>query len=130
MNQTCRILLEKSGQVHKWCTPIDPFTWPSKSRATSTVRIWCVALRICWKRWTIGRGGEKGSGISVLMARHHDDGLGLFCLEVRELHLCLYIHFCWIASKEVFFFFFFFFCTQSDHAFIHFKYLFDLEIRL
>ena len=22
------------GRAHKWCTPMDPFTWPSKSRAT------------------------------------------------------------------------------------------------
>ena len=28
-----------------------------------------VALGTCRKRWTIGRGGEKESGISVLMAR-------------------------------------------------------------
>ena len=26
-----------------------------------------VALRTCWKQWTKGRGGERGSGISVLM---------------------------------------------------------------
>ena len=25
-----------SGRAHKWCTPMDPFTWPSKSRATSS----------------------------------------------------------------------------------------------
>ena len=35
--------------------------------------IWNIALRTCWKRWTIGRGGERGSEISVLMARHDDD---------------------------------------------------------
>ena len=27
----------------------------------------------CWKQWTIGRGGERGSGISMLMAQHDDD---------------------------------------------------------
>ena len=30
-------------------------------------------LRTCWKRWTIERGGERGSRISVLMARKDDD---------------------------------------------------------
>ena len=35
-NQTCRTLLEKQGQTHKWCTLMDPHTWPSKSRTTST----------------------------------------------------------------------------------------------
>ena len=27
----------------------------------------------CQKRWMIGRSGERGSGISVLAARHDDD---------------------------------------------------------
>ena len=40
---------------------------------SSSVSIWGVALRTCRKRWTIGRGGEKGSGISVPMARQDDD---------------------------------------------------------
>ncbi len=39
----------------------------------SSVLIWDVVLRTCRKRWTIGRGGERGSGISVLMAGHDDD---------------------------------------------------------
>ena len=34
--------------------------------------IWGVALRTCRKQWTIGRGGERGSGISVLMARQDE----------------------------------------------------------
>ena len=28
-------LLEKQGRAHKWCTPMDPHIWPSKSRTTS-----------------------------------------------------------------------------------------------
>ena len=40
----------------------------------SSVRIQDVALRTCQKRWTMGRSGERGSGISVLAARHDDDG--------------------------------------------------------
>ena len=32
-----------------------------------------VALRTCRKRSTIGRGGEKGSGMSVLISRQDDD---------------------------------------------------------
>ena len=27
------------------------------------------------RRWTIGKSGERGSGISVLAARHHDDDM-------------------------------------------------------
>ena len=28
-------LLEKQGRARKWCTPMDPHIWPSKSRMTS-----------------------------------------------------------------------------------------------
>ena len=40
---------------------------------SSAVPIRDVALRTCRKQWTIGRGGERGSGISVLIVRHDDD---------------------------------------------------------
>ena len=39
----------------------------------SYVRIRNVALKTCQKRWMIGKSGERGSGISVLVARHDDD---------------------------------------------------------
>ena len=70
--------LEKQGRTHKWCTLMDPHTWPCKSRTTSTnihsaVRIWDVVLKTYLGRWTIGRSGERGSGISVLPAQYDDD---------------------------------------------------------
>ncbi len=40
---------------------------------SSFVPIRDVILKTCRKQWTIEKGGEKGSGISVLMARHDDD---------------------------------------------------------
>ena len=40
---------------------------------SSYVRIWDVALKTCQRRRTIGRSGERGSGISVLVPRHDDD---------------------------------------------------------
>ena len=40
---------------------------------SSYVRIRDVALKTCLKRWTIGKSCERGSGISVLEARHDDD---------------------------------------------------------
>ena len=40
---------------------------------SSYVRIRDVALKTCQRIWTIGRSGERGSGISVLTARHDDD---------------------------------------------------------
>ena len=39
----------------------------------SYVRIRDVVLKTCLGRWTIGRSGERGSGISVLAAQHDDD---------------------------------------------------------
>ena len=40
---------------------------------SSYVRIRYVVLKTCLGRWTIGRSVERGSGISVLPARHDDD---------------------------------------------------------
>ena len=40
---------------------------------SSYVRIRDVAQKTCQKRWMLGRSGERGSGISVLAARHGDD---------------------------------------------------------
>ena len=43
-NQTCRTLLKKQRRAHKWCSPMDPLIWPSKSRTTSlnlhTAALW------------------------------------------------------------------------------------------
>ena len=44
-----------------------------KPTYSSSVPIRDVALRICRKQWTIGRCGERGSEISVLIERHDDD---------------------------------------------------------
>ena len=46
---------------------------PARTYIQSYGRIWDVALKTCQRRWTIGRRGERGSGISVLAARHDDD---------------------------------------------------------
>ena len=40
---------------------------------SSSVRIRNVTLKTCQRRWTIGRSGERGSGISVLVARSRDE---------------------------------------------------------
>ena len=39
----------------------------------SSVPIRDVFLKTYRKQWTIGRGGERGSGRSVLMVQHDDD---------------------------------------------------------
>ena len=48
---------------------------------SSYVRIRDVVQKTCQRRWTIGKSGERGSGISVLPARHDDDEgwLVIFC---------------------------------------------------
>ena len=40
---------------------------------SSYVRIRDIVLKTCLGRWTIGRSGERGPGISVLPARDDDD---------------------------------------------------------
>ena len=40
---------------------------------SSYVRIRDVALKTCQRLWTSGKSGERGPGISVLVARHDDD---------------------------------------------------------
>ena len=42
---------------------------------SSYVRIRDVVLKTCLGRWTIGKSGERGSGISVLPARYEDDDI-------------------------------------------------------
>ena len=55
----------------------DVLQWASshgraKARGPSRTYIRDVVLKTYRKQWTIGRGGKRGSGISVLMAWHDD----------------------------------------------------------
>ena len=58
---------------------------------SSYVRIQDVVLKTCLGRRTIGRSGERGSGISVLPARHDDDDDDLLIASVKgeEMVTCL-----------------------------------------
>ena len=51
---------------------------------SSYVWIWDLALKTCQKRWTIGRSGERCSGISVLAARPDDDDDIYICVCVSQ----------------------------------------------
>ena len=55
---------------------------------SSYVSIRDVALKTCRRRWTIGRSGERGSGISVLAARHDDDD------DDEYIYMYIYIYIC------------------------------------
>ena len=50
-----------------------------KHTYNSYVRIRDIALKTCQRQWTIGRSGERGSGISALAARHDDDDRIYIC---------------------------------------------------
>ena len=102
---------------------------------SSCARIRDAVLRTCLGRWTIGRSGERGSGISVLPARHDDDdddiiksywqyGGPLNCIQcahrtnVQKLlfgeatmaRLCVFVHrrtYLWVRSN---------FSTNASHC--------------
>ena len=72
-----------AGQTHQWCTLMDPPHMAVQKQDdqhehtfSSYVRIRDVVLKTCLGRWTIRKSGERGSGISMLPARHddYDDG--------------------------------------------------------
>ena len=46
---------------------------PARTTFSNYVRIRDVVLKTCLGRWMIGRSGKRGSGISVLPARHDDE---------------------------------------------------------
>ena len=50
---------------------------------SSYVMIRDATPKTCRRRWMIGRRGERGSGISVLPARHDDDD--------DDIYICLHI---------------------------------------
>ena len=69
--------VEMSSQVIFSCGPLhmDKQRQDDQLEPTygSSVLIRDVGLKTYQKQWTIGRGGERGSRISVLIARHDDD---------------------------------------------------------
>ena len=57
---------------------------------SSYVRIQDVVLKTYLGRWTIGRSGERGSGISVLPARYDDDDDYWYYFNYYYLASCEY----------------------------------------
>ena len=53
---------------------------------SSYVRIRDVALKTCQRRWMMGRSGERGLGISVLVAWHDDDDDIYIYIYIWELN--------------------------------------------
>ena len=75
-NQSCWTMLEKQGQAHKWFPLWTPHMAKQKQgdqlepTYSSSVPIRDVTLWTCQKRWW---SGERGLGISMLVARQDDD---------------------------------------------------------
>ena len=60
---------------------------------SSYVRIRDVALKTCQRRWTIGRSGERGSGISVQAAQHDDEYIYIYIyIYILYFHIYIYIY--------------------------------------
>ena len=73
---------------------------------SSYVRIQVVVLKTYLGRWTIGRSGERGSGISVLPARYDDDDEcptsdgAMWAWWGKQFHgpKCRSGHVCWVMA--------------------------------
>ena len=61
---------------------------------SSYVRIRDAFLKTDLGRWTIGRSGERGSGISVLPARYDDDDI--------YIYIYIYTYICLLITNEVY----------------------------
>ena len=61
---------------------------------SSYVRIQDVVLKTYLGRWTIGRSGERGSGISVLPARYDDDDIvnQFYCRSALQIIAAIEMH--------------------------------------
>ena len=66
---TFALLLRKQGRTHKWCTLMDPHTWPCKSRTTSTnipsATMWgyrMLSRRPAWGDERLGKVAREGQG--------------------------------------------------------------------
>ena len=59
---------------------------------SSYVRIRDVTLKTCQKRWMIGRSGERGSGISVLVAQHDDHDICIYIHTHTHTHVLIDTH--------------------------------------
>ena len=65
------------------------------------VRVRDVVRKTCQRRWTIWKSGERGSGISVLPARHDDDDIYYYPIYVfvQDIYIYIYIQRKYIVSS-------------------------------
>ena len=84
---------------------------------SSYVRIQDVALKTYYRRWTIGRSDERGSGISVLVSWHNDDDDLLICVLYAS-GFGNHVHYEFIFKSI-------FLCSSFKRLFKHVKILWD-----
>ena len=63
--------------------------WPARSYIQQFCADTGCSPETCLKQWTIGRGGERGSGIFVLIARHDDKLLDTMALVIQLVVISL-----------------------------------------
>ena len=104
-NQTCRTLLEKQGRAHKWCTPMDPRIWSSKSRTTGsnihTAAMWGYTgcspedLPEAMNDWEKGRkrvGDIRACSTTCIIEI-------IFAMRV---YVCVLLRLCWLIVVTIF----------------------------
>ena len=87
--------MHSSGPLHMDKQKQDDQLEPTYS---TSVPIQDVALKTCWEQWMIEKGGERGSGISTLMAQHDDDD-DVICrgaskkgkISCHEIYILIYL---------------------------------------
>ena len=64
------------------------YGWAKAGRPARTYiqQLWDVVQTTCQRRWTVGKSGERGSGISVLPARHDNDDNIWYTYQNNLLH--------------------------------------------
>ena len=65
------------------------------ARIYNDVRIREVVQKTFQRRCTIGKSVERGSGISVLPARHYDDNIYIYIYIYIYVYIYIYIYICW-----------------------------------
>ena len=105
---TCRTLLEKHGRTHKWIYSYGPPHMAEQRQDGQHEHTFSKDLP---ERWTIGKSGERGSGISVLhVARHDDDDDASFLKKINSNKFFLQSEDCyhdslyWPSRSDFFFF--------------------------
>ena len=81
------------------CRPLHTDKQRLEPTHSTSVSVRDVSLKTYRKRWTIEECGERGSGVSAMVARRNDEDLRMF--SFIQLFIYLYIYFCqsWVSTE-------------------------------